>query len=401
MNLMIVTLAIALTACRKEKPAELAPAKPIILTEQESVILKDVNVFTFDLYREMGCAKPGKDMTISPLSASLALSLLSTGARNVTADEITGALGFDCGAEDISSFYNHLMTEMLDVDPSTTLESANSIWADKRLELQKDFVKSADKYFKAEIRNVDFTSAGTTGKINAWCSEKTHGKIKTIVDQVDPNTLVALLNAMYFNGKWRNKFDGSHSGTFRCADGRTANAEMMTNKLTCSYSEDGKFRMVELAYGNGAFAMDIVLPVDENPEKFSSYSTAMTGSEWDNLTSGLVRRSVQIELPSFKMECEYDLIPYLKSLGINLAFTGDADFSGISEVPLYVSDVKQKTFINVGKEGTEAAAVTYIGMKMTSAGPEETVSFIADRPFIYAIRETSTGAILFIGQKTE
>lgn len=398
--MILVPLVASAIACHKEKPKEMEPAKPIVLTEQQSFILTDVNTFAFDLYKNMEWTGAAENGMISPLSASLALSLLSTGARSQTAEEIISALGFDCSAEEMSAFYRHLITELLKIDPSTTLESANSIWSGKQIELQKDFVRSADKYFSAEIRTVDFSKPETKKAINSWCSEKTHGCIKSIVDQLDPQTLVAILNALYFNGKWNKEFKNSHPDVFRCADGGEADIEMMTRKISCNYAEDDNFRIAELTYGNGAFAMDIVLPVDENPANFSDAVKKMSAQEWFSLTSQMYRQSVSIEIPSFKMECEYDLIPCLKALGIKSAFTQDADFSRISTTPLFVSEVRQKTYIDVNKKGTEAAAVTYIGMKMTSAGPGMDIPFRVDRPFLFAIREVSTGAILFLGQKT-
>ena len=402
MNLMILfPLVASLVACHKDRPDEIEPAKPIVLTEQQSYILTDANTFAFDLYKEMELDNPGKSRMISPLSASLALSLLSTGARSQTADEIISALGFDCSAEEMSAFYRHLMTQLLKVDPSTTLESANSVWANKFIELQKSFVRSSEKYFDAEVRSVDFTDPKTTAAINSWCSDKTHGRIKSIVDSMDPQTLVAILNALYFNGKWSKEFKTSHKDVFRCSDGSSKEVEMMTRKLNCKYNEDASFRMVEIPYGNGAFAMDIVLPVKDDPEKFNEEVRKMSALEWYSLTAMLGHESVSVELPAFKMECEYDFIPYLKKLGISKAFTTDADFSGISETPSYVSQIIQKTYIDVNKKGTEAAAVTMIANKMTSAGPDMDILFRVDRPFIFAIREVSTGAILFIGQKAD
>lgn len=403
MNLMmIVPLVASLIACRKEEPAKpLEPAKPIELTEQQFYILSDANAFAFDLYKVMEFDKPGGNRMISPMSASLALSLLSSGAREKTAEEILGALGFDCSTEEMCSFYKHLMAELLKVDPSTTLESANSIWSSKLINLQKSFIKSADKYFDAEVRNVDFSSPATKNAINSWCSEKTHGCIKSIVDELDPNTMVAILNALYFNGKWEKEFEHSHTGSFMSVDGKAKDVEMMTRTLDVRYTEDASFKMAEISYGNGAFALDIVLPVKDDPKDFPAAVRKMSALEWFSLTANLERTKAAVELPAFKMECEYDLIPYLKSLGIEQAFTSDADFSGISDTPLFVSEVRQKTYIDVNKKGTEAAAVTYIGMKMTSAGPETVIPFRVDRPFIFAIREVSTGAILFLGQKVD
>lgn len=403
MNLMIIlSLVASLTSCQKDNTAkEMEAAKPIELTEQQFYILTDANAFAFDLFKEMEWSEPGKSRMISPLSASLALSLLSNGARSETADEIISALGFDCTADEMSGFYRHLVTELLKVDPSTTLETANSIWASRLITLNKSFVKAADKYYNAEVSNVDFTQPQTTDIINSWCSEKTHGCIKSITDRIDPGTLVAIINALYFNGKWSKEFKNSHTDIFRCADGSTKEVEMMTRTLSCKYYQDASFRMVEIPYGNGAFALDIVLPVKDDPKSFAEAAKKMSALEWYSLAANLQNQSVALAVPAFKMECEYDLIPYLKSLGIDKAFTSEADFSGISSTPLFVSEVKQKTYIDVNKKGTEAAAVTYIGMKMTSAGPQDDIPFRADRPFFFAIREVSTGAILFLGQKTD
>ena len=384
----ILFMALALSACFCHKPKE-----------SSDKIVGEVNAFAFDFYSSIQNGAEGKDCFVSPVSASVALSLLTSGAEGKTADEIHKALGIKAGNREMNEFCLALCSKLLDADPETTIEIANSIWADKRISLKRNYVETSSKYYDASVRNVDFTNRETVVRINEWCSEKTHGCIESIVEELDPNTLLALINALYFKGEWSDKFRDAEDDRFRTIDGKRSAIKMMSRTDSYFYSEDSRFRMVEVPYGNGAFVMDFILPVEDEPEAFSQASGALDVKQWNSLVSALAPTEVRVQIPVFKMEYTADLIPVLQNMGINLAFTPKADFSGISDTPLMVSQVIQKAFVDVNEKGTEAAAVTFIGVKMTSAGPDRTIHFRADRPFLFAIRETSTGAILFLGQK--
>ena len=387
MKLLII---MALTACFH------TPAKSV------SEASDALNSFAFRFYSELEAGESGTDRFVSPLSASLALSLLNTGAQGATEKEIVKALGFDCETGGMNERIQELVAGILSADEGTTLEIANSLWASGDISLKEKYLADASKYFDAEVRNLDFKAPGAAGEINAWVDAKTHGCIRNIIDKADPGMLLALLNAVYFKGEWADEFTSGKDDRFRTIDLQESPVRMMQRSGRYAYCEDEKFKMIEIPYGNGSFVMDVILPCDEDPSHFSEEITALDLDEWNSLTGALKSQTVRLYLPKFKMEYEIDLEGCLNSLGIRRAFTSKADFSGISTTPLMVSKVKQKAFVDVTETGTEAAAVTFIGMKATSAGPSERpVIFRADRPFVFAIREKESGVIIFLGQKVK
>ena len=253
----------------------------------------------------------------------------------------------------------------------------------------------------------DFSKQATVDRINGWCSEKTHGKIPSIMDEPDPRMVMALVNALYFNGKWSFDFDEKiKKEDFTTISGGKSKVDMMTAQLK-SYSEYDGFSMVSLPYGNGAFCMDVILPSEKEDfgKAVSRFNAATLRGLSENMDSGSQFEAFKQKLIGEINDLHIEGMPKLETLnalGMNQAFTNTADFSAMAEKSLKISMVKQKTFIDVNEKGTEAAAVTVVGMVATSIGPSpepRTVNFFADRPFLFVIRERSTEAILFIGQK--
>ena len=369
-------------------------------TQDEAVAA--LNSFAFKFYSELEAENPGTDRFVSPMSASIALSLLTSGSEGATEKELVKALGFNCDKGGMNEQVAALLDGILAADSGTTIEIANSLWASGLIELKDSYVQDAEKYYKAEVRNVDFASAGAAREINAWVDSKTHGCIKNIIDRPDPDMLLAILNALYFKGKWAEDFDQARSDRFNAMDGSVSDIMMMSRTDHYKYAADKDFRMIEIPYGNGNFVMDVLLPVDENPAGFGEALAKLDAKEWNSLVGSLQNERVRLSLPKFKMEYDITLDNCLNALGIQKAYTPKADFSGISKTPLMVSTVRQKAYVDVTETGTEAAAVTIIAMKATSVGPAyQPIVFRADRPFVFAIREKSTGAILFLGQKVK
>ena len=223
------------------------------------------------------------------------------------------------------------------------------------------------------------------------------------MDKPDPRLVMALVNALYFKGTWSFEFDEKiRKEDFTSIEGNKSKVEMMTSSQLLSYGEYDGFRMVSLPYGNGAFSMDVILPSED--EDFGKAVSRFNAETLRGLSRSLDRAKVNLKLPKFTFEYEASLNEILQALGMKQAFTVDADFSAMAEKSLMISMVKQKTFIDVNEKGTEAAAVTVIGVVFTSVGPApdpRTVDFFADRPFFFVIRENSTDAVLFIGQKVK
>lgn len=393
-----------LCACNKQNPDDPGndvpdkPFEPITLTKAEREINTASNQFGFDVYHKIYA---GNNILISPLSLSLALSMATNGAEGKTAEEMLSTLGFAGQAkDDMNSYYQKMISALLEADPKTTFEVANSIWANESIGIKKSFTDVTKKYFSSEVYPADFSEQATVDRINKWCSDKTHGKIPTILDGPDPDLVMALINALYFKGTWAFDFDEKvKKEDFTTLSGSKSKVEMMTAQRE-SYAEYDGYGMVSLPYGNGAFTMDVILPPKD--EDFAKAVARFDASTFMALAASSRPAKVNLKLPKFTFDYTTTLNDALQALGIKAAFNGsDADFSAMAEKPLMISMVKQKTFIDVNEKGTEAAAVTFIGFVTTAYRPEEppTVDFFVDRPFLFVIREISTGAVLFMGQK--
>ncbi len=408
-SILILTLGLAsLTACGKMIPDDSDAGNeyiPLVLTKAESGIALKANEFGFKVYRSLYEEAP---MLISPFSLSLALSMTACGADGETEKQMTSTLGFTgYSSDDVAGYYKKMVGALEGIDKKTTLEVANSIWISKYLNVKKEFVSTVKDNFSAEERTVDFTDQKVVDQINRWCSDNTHGKISEIVKSISPQTVMALVNALYFNGKWGGfKFDDkTRREDFRTIDGSKTKVEMMSANCELSYASGDGWSLVHLPYGNGAFRMSVILPPADM--KFADAAKSLDADSFSKLSAMAYAHQVNLKMPQFKYEYSIDeLGDVLAALGMEDAFDSrKADFRRMADVAMgeiYIGTVKHKTFIDVNTKGTEAAAVTYIGGYATSAAPVtySPVDFIADRPFFYIISERSSGSILFIGQKT-
>ena len=404
----ILAAPLFLTGCNRpvlvieeqEEETDDKPAEAIVLTKAESDINESVIAFGLDVFSRINKLDDTKDMFISPLSLSLALAMTSAGAKGQTEEQMRTMLGFGSVTNaEMAEYYRKMTEALLSIDPKTTVQIANAIWTDKGITLKKDFVSDVTKYYHSEANSADMSLRATINAINQWCANHTNNKITKILGEDDGGLAVLLINALYFNGTWREKFSETYQGKFKTLAGSGNPVTMMRTTRSMGYAATDKWRMVQLPYGNGAFVMDLLLPADEG--KFQDAVRSLGAEDWSALTAALHSREVNLEFPKFKMEYEILLNDVLQSLGMTTAFTGHADFSRMSDTSMCIDFVKQKTYVDVNEEGTEAAAVTAVGMKATSVGPSEPIRFIANRPFVFAIREASTGALLFIGQKTK
>jgi len=337
---------------------------------------------------------------ISPLSLSMALAMTMNGADGETKSVMLEALklkGFS--DEEINSYYKKLREALLSTDPSTKLSIANSIWTNQNVVIKDEFVGKNRDYFNSSVESVNFSDRKTAGLINDWASKNTNGLIKKVIESTSSDDLMYLLNAIYFKGMWVSEFNRSntHPKPFMLENGATVNVEMMNQTEKFNYKDNELMQLVELPYGNSAFSMIVMLPKEE--KKLLDVIRALNNSDyWAGLKSGLIEHEVELFLPKFKTEYSKKLNKVLTDMGMGLAFTNDAEFSGMSDIPAKIDFVKQDTYISVDEIGTEAAAVTTVGMVMTSMPSEpQKVVFNANRPFIYVIQENYTGSILFMG----
>lgn len=356
--------------------------KPCQMTKSQLEMNDEVNSFTFDLFNRL--REDGKDIFISPLSLSLALSMLTTGAGGRTEAELLKALGFeDRTKEELDGYFSLVSSRFSTADPSVVATSANALWPDESLKLNDGFVSDCSRYFDADVISVDYSDEeGTMDRMNAWSSEHTNGRIPMMVTEPLGGPM-ALTNAVYLNAKWSFDFEES--------EGR------LMARLRTLYAENKDMEVVWLPYGGGIYALAVI------KSKKRSGQLAITKASWDDLVSKTHTADVSVVIPSFRNEWERDLVETFKAMGVHDAFTPFADFSSMSPTSLLVSTISHKTFINVDQKGTEAAAVTVIGMTFGAAGPIKEpeypqVRFTADGDFTYLIADRVTGTILFIGQ---
>lgn len=374
----------------------LLDALPRPLTAGEQSIVGATNDFSFSLFKAVN-SSPDSNVFTSPLSASFALGMTMNGAAGTTYDQMRSALGFGNTSEaDINSGYKGLVAMLRGLDPQVDLRIANSIWYDKALSVSSSFVETSRNYFDARITPLAFGDPASVATINEWVSAATAQKIPKIVDVLDRDLVMLLVNAIYFKGSWRERFDPAQTidAPFHGVAGDQP-AKLMHRDGTMSYVSTTTYDAVDLPYGNGAFTMTVVLP--HQGTSVEAVSVSLQSAAWSTAMSRLYTADVDLYLPRFRMEWSRTMNDDLKSLGMRDAFVdGGANFTRIAPNGLFISDVKQKSYVDVNEEGTEAAAVTAVGISVTSM--PERVMVRVDRPFLFVIRERLSGTILFMGK---
>lgn len=395
-------LATAFISCDKKNPTtQFPPKKDIILTKTQTEIAQNNNTFSFNLLKKLYTLENEQELFISPFSMDAALSMLSNGAGGDTFTEIAKTLGYEnYSAEDINETYQVITKGLLSVDSSTKLAIANALWLGQSFPVIPTFSLTLANYYNAQADNVDFSSPSSLETINKWADANTNGMIPKIMEDIDPQTVFVLANALYFKGIWSNKFKKSNttSQIFHCLSGKTKNMDFMKGDIPCKYSYSNELQaaLCELPFGNEAFALDILLP-DDNVD-LNSLIAELDGTGWKSTVDRLSATKEYVEMPKLDLTYsgEETMKQALESMGIEKAFeSNNADFSKISAVRTFVSKVIQKTRFKMDEDGAEAAAVTVANGNCTSAGPSP--RFIVDHPFVFAIRETSTSTILFLG----
>lgn len=393
-----------LTSCNNDNGSTSVVAKErkdIALSRSEEQLANESMDFAFRLFQQVNSTEKQANWMISPLSASMALGMTTNGASGNTLEEMKATLGFsNFDLDGMNAFYRKLMTELLDLDNTTQLSIANSVWVKEGLPINETFVKVNQEMYDAEVSNLNFSSPEAKSIINNWCAEKTNNTIKNVASSIPSNICFALINALYFKGTWCTQFDKSATKdeTFTNVDGKSSQVKMMNGKAHYPYAYNDDFHIAELGYGNMAFSMVILLPYEGNTLEESLKN--LTRENWEKWYSQRYNMKLDVKLPRFEIMYEKDLIEDMKALGMKDAFDGNlADFSSMSTVDTYLNFLKQFTYIKVNEEGTEAAATTIVGNGDYAAGPNP--NFHVNRPFAFMIKEKSTGTILFMGKVTE
>jgi serpin B len=420
-SVIMIAMSVCFVSCQTDNNVAVLPDQPnepevvtptlpdifgqadIQLTPMEQTILQSNNAFAFRLLNTV--VKNGKgdeNILLSPLSASLALAMLNNGAYGVTQDEIRKALGYgNCTQEEMNVFFQKMISGMKAVDVSVAFESANSIWVKQEFPVLAPFTEVNQTYYDAQIQNIAFNSAALD-LINGWCAEKTHDNIKGILDVINADAVMYLLNAIYFKGAWTYPFNESvtQDALFYNQDGPAKMVPTMRNAEDFNYAKNDSFEIVELPYGDRKFSLAFILPAQGI--SLTSILEGLNIPSWENTLAQMHISPLNLSLPRFKVADDQRLNENLKALGMQSMFSEHANFSLIHPTaPLSVSLVRQKTSLSVDESGSEASAVTIIEVLTTSTfeptTPPVRIDVKIDHPFIYLIKERSTGSISFIG----
>ena len=367
---------------------------PRALSAAEVEIIKANNRFAFDLL--MQANRPNGNLFLSPLSASMALGMTMNGAMGDTWNQIRDTIGVGSLAEEeINASYQSLLELLVGLDPAVATAIGNSVWTRQGFPVHSGFLEAVRKTFHAEVAELDFASPSASERINGWVKDATHGRIEDIVPaQIPAAVVMYLINAIYFKGSWTLRFDPSDTRPepFHLDDGSIRTVPLMTLRGDFSYQANSRFQAVDLPYGGGAYSMTVLLP--QRGVSVDDLATSLGAVEWKEIVDSFRETDLRLFLPRFRIAHERTLNDDLAALGMVDAFDDRADFTRLSPVDgLSISEVKQKSWVEVNEEGTEAAAATVVAVRETS------VSVVrADRPFLFLIRERLSGTILFVGK---
>ena len=380
----------------EEEDPQTPEGNKLQLSTKSAELVKTANTFAYDFFDRINAEVEGS-YVVSPLSMQFLLGMILNGTKGDTADEICKVLGYGAGEiDDVNEFCLSMLQQLPGLDKDTKLAIANAVVVNQRLLLKDSYKTTVGKFYEAEVSNMDFAdNAGTTQKINKWCSDHTEGLIPKVLDEVDPDMFSYLMNALYFKSAWQTPFKAENTapGTFTKADGKTVSVPMMKMNEQLNHAQNDVFHCVCLPYGNGSYMMNLFLPAEG--KTLSDVTVALKKVGVKDLAYSQAK--VDLMLPKFETKFEINLNNTLKAMGMPTAFTDKADFRGMSDDrSLCLSFVKQFARIIVNEEGSEAAAISIGGVMLTSV-PRQ-VTFHADQPFLYVIAETSTGAVLFAGR---
>ena len=376
-----------------------------IAAEVNPEIVEANTRFALEIFDVLCDESPDSNVFISPLSISTALTMAYSGSDGTTEEAMRNTLGYgDLSTDEIEAVYEGLLSSLAGVDRDLTLSIANSVWVRDTFDSQvyDDYKDTLETRYKSTYFARPFNQ-GTVDELNGWVSDNTEKKIDKILDQIDPQNVMFLLNAIYFKADWTNQFKESNTvmRDFHLMDGTTIQVDTMAQEEKFTYVKGDNYAVARLPYGREQVAMYVFLP---DPDyQLDDLMETLDPEKLDEIINGMHNvPDMKLRLPKFKFEYgKKRLNQALKDLGMGVAFNPDeANLSKIADVRsnnLYIDFVDHKVLIEVDEEGTVAAAVTNVGISLTSS-PVSQTTFYVDKPFFFIIRDDRTGTILFMGQ---
>ena len=403
-TLLILTALIIGTSCEELK--NLGNLSP---TDEDSVVTdpdwSEINPsFGFEALKRLAEEAPDTNIIISPLSIELALSMTSNGAAEETFKGMQKAL-FQSGIpQELVNAHFKSLNDTYSNREKVQLNLANSIWIREGFPVKEPFLESNEQYYQATVRELDFGAADALDQINGWVAEKTQEKIPTILDRIPPDAVMYLINAIYFKGTWLSPFDTffTRTGPFTLPSGQEADRAFMVQEKHFLYIDDSEFLAVSLPFKDSTMGMSFFLP--KEGLSLSSWVKSIRVDQWQKWNEQLAYHTfesrpplVRVTIPIFELTYEKKLNTLLKNMGMDIAFSpGFADFSKLTDVQVYIDEVKHKTYLKVNEFGAEAAAVTSVGIVETSL-PIIEKEITMDRPFMVVLHDYEEGNILFAG----
>lgn len=378
------------------------PAKPIELTRAEYCACNQTKSFAYDFIRQTNTEAKGENYFVSPLSAEIALAMLCNGTAGETEQEIRQVLGFeDFTIDDLNSYNRKMLQTLPTIDSRTTVAFANGLWAKNTLKLQPSYQSLISEQYDASCFAFDNLDKAKK-EINSWCDKHTDHMIKEIMGDND-SFVFALVNALYFKGEWSRNFkpEETQKKTFHNLNGTTSEVPMMhktTETHLFHYGYNDYCHALFMPFGNYAYYFTVVLPADGCT--LDDCAARLNDQEVGALFMQNHGECTLVEMPRFTLDYKYSLNDILQRMGIQKLFSTEQDLSGMlaNADPLTI-EAKQKARIEVDEKGAKAAAVTSVSGDLMAAGPSlNSWEFIVDEPFLFLIREGSTGSVLFSGR---
>ena len=372
--------------------------------EKVNAVVNANNQFAFELYSKYKDESREDNIFFSPYSISTALAMTYEGARGKTSGEMQSVFHFpadnDVRRPAFAKIYNEINKK--EKGKQYKLHTANALWAQKDCQFTNEYFGTTEKYYRGKVTNLDFRSEPEPSRItiNNWVEDQTNDKIKDLIPPggICPLTRLVLTNAIYFKGTWVLQFDKNKTreADFGVSPTKTVKVEMMSltgEKAKFNYAETAHLQILEMPYEGEELSMIVLLPKEDTLDKLEQSLTVEKLNEWRGM---LQKERVDVYMPKFKFETKYFMAQDLAEMGMPSAFTGEADFSGMTgKRDLYISQVIHQAFVEVNEEGTEAAAATAVIMER---GVVMSKVFRADHPFIFIIQQKDTGNILFLGK---